>query len=230
MAADDTGRRLTGALLETALIVTPLALGYFAGIAYLDEFLAAFSISIHEVDAPVATVVAHSFNVFTHKAFLAKLVLLASAVGLLALAVQVLRGSGGLPGNTSLRPLFLVALPAAVFIAFVNIKASAAETARVAAQRIWAEGTAVVVPRRSLDLHDKRLGVRQRLRLTACLRGRQIKHVIATPSRSYALCVIDREGFLLAHMAERDVYLPVRHLAPCGAPGWRTIPFCTTGG
>jgi len=227
MSTGDTGQRLTGALLETALVITPLAFGYFAGIAYLDEFLAAFSISIHEVDAPVATIVAHSFNVFTHKAFLAKLVLLASAIVALALAVRALRGSAAMTAGTSLRPVLLVALPAAIFVAFVNIKTSAADTARVAAQRIWTEGTAVVIPRRSLDLHDKRLGVRQRLRLTACLRGRQIKHVIATPSKSYALCVIDREGFLLTHLAERDTYLPVRHLAPCGAPGWRTLAFCT---
>lgn len=219
-------RDFVRSLLDASLVAVPLALGYFAGIAYLDAYLSAFSISIHEVDAPLATIVAHSYTVFTHVDFLWKLalVLLGLFGGAIALRKVQRRQflSESFPSN------FLVAgaLLLASLIVFMAIKSSAEGTARTAAQRVWHEANAIVIPRRSLALHESRLSVQQRLRLTRCLDQAAIKHVLATPERSFALCVIAKEGFLLSHAVASDRYLPIRRLSPCMDGAWRDMPFC----
>ncbi|WP_156884466.1 hypothetical protein [Stappia stellulata] len=209
-------------------MIAPLALGYFAGIAYLDAFLSAFSISIHEVDAPLATIVAHSYNVFIHNAFLAKLTL--TGVGALGLALGFawLRKTETIPKDTPFRAFILCVLPVVAFILFISVKASAEETARTTAHRIWHEQGAVTSPRNSFAITDNALSVRQRLRLSTCLQGAVIKHVIAIPERSYALCVIGKEGFLLTHVTASDRYLPIRNMSPCAAANWQETTFCAS--
>ncbi|MBA4611653.1 hypothetical protein H1W37_08325 [Stappia taiwanensis] len=223
----DTGRSVAQSLTDVALVVAPLALGYFAGIAYLDAFLTAFSISIHEVDAPLATIVAHSYNVFTHAAFIWKLLGIGAVIAVLAWIFAQLRQSDAALKTMRWRYFFLISLPIAAFLTFMSIKASADETARIAAHRIWNEANAIVIPRTTLSVFENRLGVAQRLRFSKCLAGAEIKHLISTPQRSYSLCVINSEGFLVIHLSASDRYLPVRRLQPCVAREWRKLPFCT---
>lgn len=223
------GEAVGGALSQLAnavLVAAPLALGYFAGIAYLDAYLSAFSISIHEFEAPLATIVAHSFIVFSEPGFLALLALTGALAGMAVYGAVLLRRYGRLPPTSRATRLAAFVVPLSLFAVFVGIKSTAEAAARTAAHRIWHQGTAIVIPRQSLKAEDNRLGVRQGLRLDACLKEAAIKHVIATPTRSYALCVIGREGFLLVHLAEEDRYLPLRLLSPCANRDWARLPLC----
>ncbi len=219
-------RDFARALLDASLVAVPLALGYFAGIAYLDAYLSAFSISIHEVDAPLATIVAHSYTVFTHAAFLWKtsLVLLALFFG--AVVLWQAKHRKLVATDFPAQPLAFGALLVAGLLIFIAIKASAEETARTAAHRVWNDANAIVIPRKSLSLHDNRLGSQQWVRLEKCLKSARIKHVTATSERSYAICVIDQEGFLITHLASNDGYLPLRHLRPCASDSWKRKSFC----
>ncbi|WP_425087147.1 hypothetical protein [Stappia sp.] len=222
----DPQRQIADVLLDSAIVIAPLALGYFAGIAYLDAFLSAFSISIHEIEAPLATIVAHSYNVFTHSAFLAKLILIGAGVVAICIAFLTLRRNETIPKTTRLRTILAIALPAAAFLTFLGIKSSAEETARNNSHRIWHEQGSISIPRSSLKAVDNRLGVRQGLRLESCLSTTIVKHVIATPRRSYSICVIGNEGFLLTHDTNNDRYLPIRFISPCSATTWRRSEFC----
>jgi hypothetical protein len=227
----DPQRQITNVLLDSTIAIAPLALvplGYFAGFTYLDAFLSAFSISIHEVDAPLATIVAHSYNVFTHQAFLAKLILtIIGALGL-TLCFAWLRNNGKIPKDTPFRVFILCVALVAAFILFKSVKASAEETARITAHSIWHERGAVTSTRNSFAITDNALSVRQRLRLSNCLASAVIKHVIAISERSYALCVIGKEGFLLTHVTASDRYLPIRNVSPCAAANWQETAFCAS--
>lgn len=219
-------RDLARSLLDACLVAVPLALGYFAGIAYLDAYLSAFSISIHEVDTPLATIVAHSYTVFTHPGFLWKLALILLALFGGALVLWQVRQRQLVSTSFPMHFLVVGAVLLASLAVFIAIKTSAEETARTAAQRVWHEANAIVIPRSSLALHESRLSVQQRLRLSRCLDQATIKHVLATPERSFALCVIAKEGFLLSHVVTSDRYLPIRRLSPCTDSAWRDKPFC----
>ena len=219
-------RDLARSLLDACLVAVPLALGYFAGIAYLDAYLSAFSISIHEVDAPLATIVAHSYTVFTHAGFLWKLALVLLVLFGGAVVVWQVRQRQLVSSGFPMHFLVAGAVLVASLTVFIAIKTSAEETARTAAQRVWHEANAIVIPRSSLALLENRLSVQQRLRLSRCLDQATIKHVLATPERSFALCVIAKEGFLLSHVVASDRYLPIRRLNPCADDAWHDMPFC----
>ncbi|WP_067215768.1 hypothetical protein [Stappia indica] len=219
-------RDLARSLLDACLVAVPLALGYFAGIAYLDAYLSAFSISIHEVNAPLATIVAHSYTVFTHAGFLWWLALILLVLFGGAIVLWQVRQRQLVSSSFPMHFLVAGAILIASLSVFIAIKTSAEETARTAAQLVWHEANAIVIPRSSLALHESRLSVQQRLRLTRCLDQATIKHVLATPERSFALCVIAKEGFLLSHAVASDRYLPIRRLSPCTDGAWRDMPFC----
>ncbi|GAB2187422.1 hypothetical protein [Roseibium sp. LAB1] len=179
-------------VLETAIALAPIALGYFSGISYLDSLLSNFGLSIYEFDVSIANIAAHSFNIITNYFFIIPLLCIFFSILLISILLS-LNGKNHKNQNRTVTTTFSFLI---FLLLIFAIRVAAEDAASKKTEKLWNGDTtkSFLLKEFSADLFN--LGKRQKLRLQSCIQQRNIISLFSTKERVYSACINGNEGFV----------------------------------
>jgi hypothetical protein len=191
----------------------PIALGYFAGIVYLSEYLISFSISVNEIDISIPLVISYSFNVFSSKYFIFPTVTVFIILYTLHFIDYFSMLHESVKSIARYNWLFLMTFIISALIVSLFVKYVANVEAKAHARQIWDGNTSTVILKNSTS-YNFALGARQKIMYDTCFKQNSFSYIFSSPDITYALCRNANGEALVFSQKSDGTLLPIRSLRP----------------